>query len=80
MKQLPPPAETLEDVNAECITRSYELTEARLRDERAGGGDRSITNERQAIVDHFCETGGLLDRYIIAQAIEVIPVGVGDEQ
>ena len=69
------PAErTLEQVQDTCIRASEQWVDLKSRSARCGDRDAQLAARRDAVMEHFCERGGLLDQYVFAKAVDVIGV------
>lgn len=71
------PTKSFEQVERDCICASMEWVDLRNRVERTGERDAQLKARRDAAMDGFCRTGGLLDQYVTIKALET---GVGDVQ
>lgn len=67
MKELPPPAETLEDLNAKLVCASYIWVDLRDRSLRCGNRDSQLLVKRNRAMDGI---DILLDRYVVLNALE----------
>lgn len=67
MLELPPPAETLEDLHAKLICASYVWVDLRDRSDRSGNRDAQLKAKRDQAMQGI---DILLDRYVLVNALE----------
>lgn len=67
MKELPPPAETLEDVHAKLVCASYVWVDLRDRSTRCGDRDSQLLAKRNRAMAGI---DILLDKYVVLNALE----------